>query len=70
MQYVADNIYKCPEIRIVDKGDLCVMHIINQKLVFPLPPNVEGPLDWDKERKVFCLLLSSAYSMSAAANDS
>lgn len=48
MKYVAANISKYPEIRIVDTGDLTVMQIINQRLIFPMPEGVTVPPIWDE----------------------
>jgi len=47
MKYVTDNVVEYPEIRIVDGGDLTVLHVIRQRLLFPLPDGLEVPPIWD-----------------------
>ena len=45
-----------PEIRITDRDDCLVMHIVEQELIFPLTGTdaVRGHvLVWDNERKQF-----------------
>ena len=56
MDFVAQNVTTHKELRIVDRWDFCVMHIVEQKLIFPLTGTnaVRGHvLVWDNERKQF-----------------
>lgn len=55
LNYLIANVIAYPEIRIVDGGDSIVMHVVNQQLVFPLPPGLSRTTlpTWSAERKKF-----------------
>ena len=55
--YIATNVEQYPEIRICDIGDNCVMHIIEQSLVFPVPDHSKGKTNkWDPVKKSFAIV--------------
>ncbi len=49
LDFVAQNVTTHKELRIVDRWDFCVMHIVGQVLKFPGP----GDLVWVPERRGF-----------------
>ncbi len=56
LDFICQHVLTAPEIRITDRDDCLVMHIVEQELIFPLTGTnaVRGHvLVWDNERKQF-----------------
>ena len=51
--FIKENVPKHYEIRITDKDDALVLHVVNQTLIFPIPEHGETNNKWDDEQKRF-----------------
>lgn len=51
--YIGANVTKYAEIRVTDGGDNLVIHIIDQKLIFPLAANQPANNRWDPALQQF-----------------
>jgi hypothetical protein len=51
--FLDENVEKHHELRVVDKEDLIVFHVIDQVLVFPIPEHGSSANKWNPESKMF-----------------
>jgi hypothetical protein len=56
--FLISNVTQYHELRIIDKDDYLVMHVINQTLVFPLPEHGNENNKWDAESNMFVNITS------------
>lgn len=51
--FISDNVNKFNELRITDGGDLLCFHVVEQKLIHPIPPQGNANNKWNEETKKF-----------------
>lgn len=51
--FLHSHVQTTHELRIVDKDDYCVFHVIDQTLIYPLAEGMSANNKWDSEKKKF-----------------
>lgn len=52
-KFILENVEKHHELRVTDTGDSLVFHVVNQVLLFPIPPGGTIENHWDSSVKKF-----------------